>query len=112
MAYLPKRENPILSKPGCRHGIRTVTYLGLLAEHNTLIEAHTITKKLNDNSACKDNENQELSYLNKNLTKNDDCFHWDGNIEDLKRFVDESLQLSGLWSFLKRKYSVEMVRAE
>ena len=26
MAYLPKRENPILSKPGCRHGIRTVTY--------------------------------------------------------------------------------------
>ena len=34
--------------------------------------------------------------LNKNLTKNDDCFHWDSNIEDLKRFVDESLQLSGL----------------
>ena len=30
MAYLPKRENPILSKPGRRHGIRTLTYLGLL----------------------------------------------------------------------------------
>ena len=30
MAYLPKRESPILSKPGCRHGIRTLTYLGLL----------------------------------------------------------------------------------
>ena len=30
MAYLPKRENPILSKPGCCHGIRKLTYLGLL----------------------------------------------------------------------------------
>ena len=30
MAYLPKRENPILSKPGCCHGIRNLTYLGLL----------------------------------------------------------------------------------
>ena len=27
MAYLPKRENLILSKPGCHHGIRTLTYL-------------------------------------------------------------------------------------
>ena len=30
MAYLPKRENPILSKQGRRHAIRTLTYLGIL----------------------------------------------------------------------------------
>ena len=32
MAYPSKRENPILSKPGCRHyAIRTLAYLALEA---------------------------------------------------------------------------------
>ena len=30
MAYLPKRENPILSKQERRYAIRTLTYLGIL----------------------------------------------------------------------------------
>ena len=47
MAYLPKRENLILSKPGCRHGI--LTYLGLLnGEHKNVSTTLGAEKKRND----------------------------------------------------------------
>ena len=50
MAYLPKRENLILSKPGCRHGIRTVTYLeqGEQETKKTRMATTLAEKKRND----------------------------------------------------------------
>ena len=56
MAYLPKRENPILSKPGCRHGIRTLTYLGLLEVKKKIRMATTlgVEKKGSDSTKGKE----------------------------------------------------------
>ena len=65
---------------------------------STLLDAHTNTKKISGNSVSGNAVNRKICDLNDKLSNADDFFFWNGDIEDLKRFVAESLQLVGKWT--------------
>ena len=58
---------------------------------------------LSANSGIFNVENGELSNLNDLLMKSDDYFTWDGNLGELKRFVDETLRNFGYILYVYRR---------
>ena len=61
---------------------------------DSLLDAHTDANRISSNYGSENAKGRKLSNLNDKLSRADDCFFWNGNLENLKRFVVE-LQLSG-----------------